>query len=113
MALPYTSSFDETIKISDTCFQLHITTGVVTTITVPGTSNQKFNLLFGLSSNANVFVGQNATPAIPATDTATNDENVEFVTPDMKRFAIGGDEFSFISPDADAYIGVSIRQIPN
>lgn len=113
MAIPYTSSFDETLAFSDTCFQIHLTPNVAQTFTVPGTGDQKFNLLFGLSSNAVLFVGYNVAATIPAANTVTNNQDVEFITPDRKRCVIGGDVISLISPDANTYVGVSIRRIPN
>ena len=113
MAIPYSSSYDETIPFSDTTFRLVLTVGVVQTVTIPGTKSQKFSLLFGLSSNANVYVGYNATPSVPAANTTISDSNVEFITPDSKRYAIGGDVISFVSADATANIGMSVRQIPN
>lgn len=113
MALRYTSSFNNTLGFSDADEQLHLTTGTVTSFTVPGTSTDMVILTFGCSSNSNIFVGYNETPAIPADDTATAFARVEFVTPDMQRYAIGGDVMSFITPDADAYLGVSIRSIPS
>lgn len=113
MAIKYTSSFDQTIPFSDTDEQMHLTTGVEQNFTVPGNRDQKFSLLFGLSSNTNLFVGYNVTAVVPAANTVTNTQGIEFITPDSKRYAIGGDVISLISPDANAYVGVSIRSIPN
>ena len=113
MAVRYTSSFDKTIRFSDTCALLTLKASVVTSYTVPGTSDQKFVLVFGCSSNSSIFCGYNETPAIPADNTVTTDTAVEFVTPDEQRYAIGGDVLSFITPDATAYLGVSVRSIPS
>ena len=113
MAIRYTSSFNETIPFSDVCAQIHLTTDTAETWTVPGTSDQKFVLTFGLPSTANVFVGYNVTATYPSANTVTTTGKIEFITPDMQRYAIGGDVLSLKSPDADAYIGISVRSIPN
>ncbi len=113
MAIRYTSSYDQTIAFSDTDEQFHLTANVEQHFTVPGNSDQKFNLLFGLSSNANIFIGYNVTATIPAADSATTTQGIEFITPDSKRYVIGGDVISIITPDTVAYLGISIRSIPN
>lgn len=113
MATSDVSSYDKTIPFSDTTFRLALTVGAVQTVTIPGTRAQKFSLLFGLPSDAVIFVGYNATPTVPLANTTVSDSNVEFITPDSKRYAIGGDVISFITADATAFIGMSVRQIPN
>ena len=113
MAIRYTSSFDETIAFSDTDAQFALAANIAQSWTVPGTSSQKFNLLFGMSSNANVFVGYNVTAAVPGAGTHTTTHGLEFMTPDSKRYAIGGDVISLISPDTVTYVGISVRSIPN
>ena len=74
---------------------------------------QKFSLLFGMSSNANVFVGYNVAATIPVANSVGVTQGIEYITPDSKRYAIGGDVLSFISPDATAWVGVSVRSIPS
>ena len=113
MAIRYTSSFDETIAFSDTDAQIHLTAGVAQTYTVPGTSSQKFNLLFGLASTTNLFVGYNIGAVVGTANTVTTTQGIEFITPDSKRYAIGGDVLSLITPDTAAYVGISVRSIPN
>lgn len=113
MAIKYTSSYDQTIAFSDTCRQFTLTANNAISFTVPGNANQKFNLLFGLASDINLFVGYNVAAAIPAPNTMTTTQGIEFITPDSKRYVKGGDVISLISPDATAYVGVSIRSIPN
>ena len=113
MAIRYTSSFDETIAFSDTDAQFALATNTAQSWTVPGTKDQKFNLLFGMSSNANVFVGYNVTATVPGAGTHTTTQGIEFMTPDSKRYVIGGDVISLITPDAAAWVGISVRSIPN
>lgn len=113
MAIRDTSSYDETIPFSDTDKQIHLTTAIEQNFTVPGTSSQKFTLKFGAASDTNLFVGYNVTATIPGANLTTSTSGIEFITPGEKRYAIGGDVISLISPDADAYVGVSIRSIPN
>lgn len=113
MAIPYTSSYDETISFSDVDEQFALATNTAQTYTVPGNSTQYFTVLFGKSSTSNIFVGKNNTAAIPAAGTKTNLQYVEFINPGEKRYVVGGDVLSFITPDASAYIGISVRSIPS
>lgn len=113
MAIRYTSSFDETIAFSDTDVQFALATNTEQSWTVPGASNQKFILLFGMSSNANVFVGYNVTATVPNPGTQTTTQGIEFMTPDSKRYVIGGDVISLKTPDTAAWVGISVRSITN
>ncbi len=111
MAIPYTSSYDKTIAFSDECAQIALATNVAQTYTVPGTGAQKYSCLISLNSNANVFCCQNDTATVPPAGTNTTTKRLEFRP--FKRYVIGGDVLSFITPDAVAYVGVSLRAIPN
>lgn len=113
MAIRYSSSFDKTIPFSDTDFQLSLTANVVQTITIPGSNTHKYTILFGTSSNANIFAGYNVAATVPAANTTTTTQGIEFITPDCARYVIGGDTVSFITPDATAFLGVSVRSIAN
>jgi hypothetical protein len=113
VALKYTSSFDKTIGYTDVEAQMSLTVGVAIAYTLPGTEDQKFVLTFGTSSNANIFMGYNVTPAVPAANTLTQVARVEFITPDCQRYARGGDVITVITPDATAYLGISVRSITN
>lgn len=113
MTILYTSSFDQSLAFSDTTFRFALTNGVEQHVTLPGDKTHKYNLLFGETSNANVFVGYNVTATIPADNTTITDSFVEFMTPDSKRMAQGGDVISLITPDTRAYVGMSVRKIPN
>lgn len=113
MVLRYTSSFDQSIGFSDTQFQLNIVADTALTVTLPGNSDQKFILTFGVSSNSSVYVGYGVTAVLPGSGAATSNPFIEFVVPGMQRYAIGGKTLSFITHDTTDYIGVSIRSIPN
>lgn len=113
MAIRYGSSFDGTLPFSDTTVRFSMTANVAQTFTVPGDSTQKYVLTFGLSSNANLFVGYNVTATTPAANTSSSTQGIEFIPPDSQRFAIGGDVLSLTSPDATAYVGISIRSVAN
>lgn len=113
MAIRYTSSYDQTISFSDTDVIFSLTVGIVQTYTVPGTASDKFSLLFGLSSNARILIGYNATPVAPAANNKSTTQGVEFITPDSKRYAIGGDIISVLCVDATGTLGISLRSIPN
>lgn len=107
----YTSSFDVTRPFSDTCAQLSLTVGSVLTYTVPGDGSKKYSILFEYASDSNIYVGYNATPAAATADSITLAPNVEY-KPEA-RYAIGGDVISFVTPDATAWMGISLRFIPN
>lgn len=111
MSTRYQSSFDVTIPFSDTCAQLALADGDVLTYTVPGNETQKFTILFRYNSTSNIFVGYNVTAAVPGAGTITTATNVEFKP--KKRYAIGGDVISFITPDTTAWMGLSVRFIPS
>ncbi len=111
MALRYSSSFDKTIGFSDTECQLVLVATAVQTYTLPGNNTHKYTILFSYNEVANVYVGYNATPVIPANGANTTVARVEY-RPEQ-RYAIGGDVISFITPDATVYMGISVRSIPN
>lgn len=111
MTVPYTSSFDQTIAFSDTCAQFALATGVAQSYTVPGASHQKYTALMTYASNSNVFVGYNVVAASPTSGTNTTVVREEFKP--RKRYVIGGDVLSFITPDTSAYVGLSLRAISN
>lgn len=113
MALPYTSSFDKTIGFTETNYPFHLTANVVTSFTLPGDGTKKYVLTFADSSNANIFIGYNETPAVPGADTATLTARVEYMVPGMQRYAFGGNVISLITPDTVAYGSVSVRSIPS
>lgn len=111
MAVPYSSSYDETIAFSDECAQIALNIGAPLTYTIPGTSRQKYTCLFALNSNSNVFISLNGTAITPPAGTVTTTRRLEFRP--FKRYVVGGDVLSFVTPDAVAYVGVSLRAIPN
>lgn len=111
MAIPYTSSYDETIPFSDVCVQLSLATNVAQTYTVPGSATQNFTVLFGFPTGTNLYVGKNTTAATPPAGTKTTLQYVEFINAGEKRYVQGGDVLSFITPDTSARIGISIRAI--
>lgn len=111
MTIPYTSSYDKTISFSDVCVQMSLATNTVQTYTIPGTATQNYTVLFGFPTNTIIFVGKNSTPATPAPGAQSTSQYVEFINPGEKRYVQGGDVLSFITPDASARIGISIRAI--
>lgn len=113
MAIRYTTSYNETIPFSDTCVQFNISANTAQTFTIPGERNQKFILTFGLPCSSAVWVGYNVAATVPVANTQTTTSGLEFITPGMQRYAIGGDVLSLNSADTTSYVGVSIRSIPN
>jgi hypothetical protein len=110
MAIQYSSSFDETIPFSDECVQFGLQQNTAQTYTVPGNGLNKYTALFSYIDASNVFVSLNGTAVSPALGASTTTRRLEF-RPD-KRYVQGGDVLSLITPDTNAYVGVSLRAIP-
>lgn len=110
MAIQYNSNFDETIPFSDVAIQFTLGSNVEETYTVPGTALAQYQALFAYNQEANVFVCLNATPVVPVSGDVGTQQYNEF-RPE-KRYVKGGDVIHLITPDASAYVGVSLRQLP-
>ena len=110
MTTQYHSNFNKTYPVSDVCAQLHLTATNVLTYTVAGDEEDKYRVCFSYNATSNVFVGLNVTPVIPAGNTITDDAHVEYRP--SERYAQGGDEINFVSPDADVYMGISLLTLP-
>jgi hypothetical protein len=110
-AIQYTSSFDVTIPFSDECRQFNLQQNNAQTYTIPGDGKNKYSALFAYTADSNVFVSLNGTATSPAINTNTDTRRLEF-RPD-KRYVSGGDVLSLVTPDANAYVGVSLRTIPS
>ena len=109
MAIPYNSNYHETLAFSDTDYQVGLGVRVEQTITVPGTATTQYQALFSYISTSNVFVRLNVTPGIPPAGTVGTEQYNEFRP--CKRYVKGGDVIHLITPDASAYVGVSLRQL--
>lgn len=109
MTIQYNSNYNETMPFSDTATQVNCAANTEETWTVPGTALQQYQAYFAYNQSANVFIRLNATPTIPASGTVGTQPYNEFRP--KKRYVKGGDVLHFITPDANAYIGVSLRQI--
>ena len=109
MAIQYNSNYDETLPFSDVCFQVALAANTDDTITVPGTATTQYQALFSYTSTSNVFVRKNAVAGVPAGGTIEEEQYNEF-RPE-KRYVRGGDVIHLITPDASAYVGVSLRQL--
>jgi hypothetical protein len=114
MAIQYNSNFDKTIPFSDVCAQVALVANTEETFTVPGAATAKYSAHFAYTSTSNVFVRTNATPAIPAGGTVGVEQYNEFRPGDdgFQRYVQGGDVIHLITPDATAYVGISLRQLP-
>lgn len=114
MAILYNSNYDLTIPFSDVCVQVAMDVGVEQTFTVPGTALNNYAARFSYAANSNVYVRLNAAPTSPPAGTVTTEPYSEFRPGDdgSQRYVRGGDVIHFITPDATAYAGVSLRAIP-
>jgi hypothetical protein len=109
MTIQYNSNYIETMPFSDTCAQVNCAANTEETFTIPGTSLQHYQAYFSYTQSSNVFICNNATPTIPASGTVGTEAYNEFRP--VKRYVRGGDILHFITPDTNAYIGVSLRQL--
>jgi len=109
MAIQYNSNYHETLPFSDVAVQVHCTASTEQTFTVPGTPTTQYQAYFEYNDLSNVYVCLNATPVIPGAASVGTQQYNEFKP--EKRYVRGGDVIHFITPDANAYIGVSLRQL--
>jgi hypothetical protein len=109
VTIAWNSNYNETMPFSDTCFQVACTSNAEQTATIPGDSTMYFQAYFEYISTSNVYICLNSTPTIPAGGTVGTQQYNEFRP--IKRLVRGGDVIHFITPDATARIGVSVRQL--
>ncbi len=109
MTIAYNANYIETMPFSDTCAQVACAANTEETFTVPGTSTMQYQAYFEYISTSNVFICLNTAPTIPGAGTVGTQQYNEFRP--KKRYVRGGDVIHFITPDASAYIGVSLRKL--
>lgn len=109
MAIQYNSNYEGTLPFSDVSYQIQCGANVEQTVTIPGTSTTQYQALFEYNQSSNVFIRLNATPTIPSSGSVGSQPYNEFRP--HKRYVRGGDVVHFITPDASAYIGMSLRQL--
>ncbi len=115
MAILYNSNYDITVPFSDVCFQLHLLANAALTVNIPGVVTDKYSARFEYADDSNVFVCLNAVPVIPAGGVVGTQQYCEFKPGDddgSQRYLKGGDVLHLITPDAVAYVGISLRQLP-
>lgn len=108
--MDYVSSYDVTTPFADDCGQFALATNTVQTYTVPG-SQKKFSCIFTYNDNQNVFVSLNVTATVPGAGLNTATRRLEFKP--AKHYVQSGDVLQFITPDASAYVGIALLEIPN
>lgn len=109
MAIPYNSNYEGTLSFSDVAWQISLQANSEQAMTIPGTSNQWFQVLFSYNDTANVYVRPNITAVIPPLGTTTSLQYQEYRP--LKRNVRGGDVLHLITPDTVVYMGLSLRQI--
>lgn len=110
MAILYNSNYDETIPFSDVSVQFALGVGVEQTYTVPGLDTQYYSARFSFNDTANVFVRLNGTPTTPSGGSVSTQQYNEY-RPQTQRYVKGGDVIHCITPDATAYVGLSLRAL--
>lgn len=109
MTSKYNSNYIETMPFSDTCAQVSVETGTPQAVTVPGTTDMVYQAYFDFTQAENVYVGLNVVPTVPSAGSVGTQAFVEFRP--KKRYVRGADVLHFATPDANAYFGISFREI--
>lgn len=109
MTIQYNENYNGTMPFSDTCIQINCAASTAETYTIPGSAEQQYQAFFSYTQTSNVFVRKNGAPAVPASGTVGSEQYNEFRP--TKRYVRGGDVLHFITPDTNAYIGMSLRQL--
>ena len=113
MAIPYNSNYDITVPFSDVSATFNLATGVAQTYTVPGASTVNYSARFGYRLDSNVLVCLNGTATTPGAGT-NNSTQYQELNPGIdgsQRYVKGGDVLSISTPDASAYLSISLRQL--
>lgn len=109
MTIQYNCNYDGTIPFSDTAYTFALATGVAQSQTIPGNETAQYQALFSYVEGSNVFVRLNSAPTAPLSGTKDDEQYSEF-RPD-KRYVRGGDVVYFVTPDANGYVGMSLRKL--
>ena len=114
MAIQYNSNFDLTIPFSDVSVQVALATNTPASYTVPGIATTKYAARFAYNQDANVFIRLNTAPTTPPAGTVTTQAYGEYRpgADGSQRYVAGGDVLHFTTPDASAYVGITLRQLP-
>lgn len=114
MAIQYSNNFEQTIPFSDVCAQLALAQNVDLTYNIPGNDTTKYTMIITYNATSNVFVRLNAAAVVPGAGVATTLPFQEYRggCDGTKRSVSGGDVIHFITPDASAYVGIRLMQIP-
>jgi hypothetical protein len=113
MAIQYNSDYDLTIPFSDVSYPVSLTAGSEQVITIPGIDTSRYSMRLNYNATSNVFVRLNNTVTVPAANSADLVQYSEYRAGDdgSQRYVNGGNTVHFITPDATAYVGVSLRQL--
>lgn len=115
ITVPYNNNYHDTTSFSNTTVQMALATGVAQTYTIPGAATDKYQVRFAYISTSNIWVGLNATAATPGAGDQTTTSYLEFRPGGLdgsKRYAKGTDVLSFVTPDASAFVGISLELLP-
>jgi hypothetical protein len=108
----YRNNFGNTFPFSNTCFQILLAASTAQTITVPGTSSQKFRVTFRASFTSEVWVCYNGTAVLPSAGSNSNTPYQEFIPLMEQKFMKGGDTISLISASTPM-VGIQFLLIQN
>ena len=113
MVTKYVTSYGGTIPFTEVCAQTQLSVNNVQTYTVPGTNADGYIATFRIRSDVDVYVGYNATPTLPSANSVTTQSSVELINPGNQYYVRGATVLSFLTPEATAYVTVSLRAYSN
>lgn len=109
---PYNRNFHGVMPFTNTGVMMLLAASTALSWTVPGDPTQLYRASFRCSSTAEVWVRLNATAAVPTSNTATANNNQEFIPLNEPKYVRGGDTLSFISTGTPQ-VGVSLLLLQN
>jgi hypothetical protein len=111
VAIAYNSNYDLTIPFSDVSVRVSLAGNSPLTYTVPGTATNYYAVRFSYNYVSNIFVRLNGVPTVPGGVSSESYSEYRPGDDGSQRYVKGGDVIEFITPDATAYFGFSLRQL--
>jgi hypothetical protein len=107
----YNSGYLDCFPFSDTNVTLLLEASTALPYTVPGSSSVTYRAHFSVSTDADVWVCNNGTAAVPLSNVAASARYQERIDVNFNRYVKGGDILSFISTGTPQ-VGISLLMIP-
>lgn len=111
MTTNYNESYSDTNPFSDIAPSVALAANTPLSYTVPGDNTKRYRADFNYNATANIYVANNSTAAVPGAGTISA-SSVSTYRP-HRRYVIGGDVLSFVTPDTTATFGFDLLLLPN